>query len=221
MAESMLWLVVIVEGRASSRSGTEWGCQWALGGRVVETRERGDLPLSSPRLRVQPEQLTNLRRRVTGHEATDERCGLTTGVPLKVGQGLLGSFTAALGFEQKNGQGAEQGEIACGGGVAHGATILVLGAIAAVVLAVFDGPVTADQIEQSLRSGLFGPEAGEGESHVLGFLDHSPAPASTRKRAFCANKCRRCASWRADHWSQRSRGLRCSTAELNTNNATH
>ena len=39
-------------------------------------------------------------------------------------------------------------------------------------------------------------------------LGQRPASGSTKKRAFCAIKCRRSGTWRADHWSQRSRGLR-------------
>jgi len=38
-------------------------------------------------------------------------------------------------------------------------------------------------------------------------LGHWPGAANTRNRAFCATKCRRSLTWRADQWSHWSRNL--------------
>jgi hypothetical protein len=64
-------------------------------------------------------------------------------VALKIGQRLFGAFGPGLSLEQENGQGAEQRQITRRGGVTHGATVLVLSSIPAIVQPIFDAPVIA------------------------------------------------------------------------------
>ena len=105
-------------------------------------------------------------------EAADEPPRLAVNVMLEVGQRLSATWALGLGLEQENGQGAEQGKIARGGGTAHRATVLVLSAIPAIVLPIFDAPVVASQFQQALRAGLLGPISGHGKADVIGLFDH-------------------------------------------------
>ena len=82
---------------------------------------------------------------------------------LEIGQGFLGVLARALELEKEDGQGAKQGEIACRPGVSDGATVLVLGAVPPVVLAILDGPVAANQVQQAIGVSLLGPEASSGQ----------------------------------------------------------
>jgi hypothetical protein len=90
---------------------------------------------------------------------------------LEIGQGLFAVFALGLDFEQEDSQGAKQAEIACGGGIAHGAAILILSAVAAVVLAIFNTPMAAGQLQQALRWGLLRQEGGDAKDHLVGFLE--------------------------------------------------
>ena len=105
-------------------------------------------------------------------ESADEAPRFAVDVALKVGQGFLAVLALGLRLEEKNGQRAEQGQIARGGGVTHRAAVLVLSAIAAIVLSIFDAPVLARQFEQLGCGGLLGPIGGHGKSDVVGFFDH-------------------------------------------------
>jgi hypothetical protein len=105
-------------------------------------------------------------------KAADEPPRMAVNVVLEVRQRLLTPLASGLGLEQENGQGAEQGEIARGGGVVPSATVLVLSAIAAIVLPIFDAPVVAGQFQQALRAGLLGPISGHGQADVVGLFGH-------------------------------------------------
>jgi hypothetical protein len=74
-------------------------------------------------------------------------------------------------FVKENGQRTEQGKIACAHGVADGATVFILGAITAKVLAVLDAPMHARPAQELLWIGFIGPQAGDQKSHFGGFLD--------------------------------------------------
>jgi hypothetical protein len=65
---------------------------------------------------------------------------------LKIGQGFLAPFLCGLPFEQEDRQRAKEGQTAGGMGVSDGATVLILDAIPAMVLAVFNTPVVAGQL---------------------------------------------------------------------------
>jgi len=109
------------------------------------------------------------------HKAADQGSWPAMTTPLEIGQGVFGVRARALELEEEDGQGAKQGEIACRRGVSDGATVLVLGAVPPVVLAVFDSPVAANQIPQTIGVGLLGPEGRQGKSGLVGFLDHLAA----------------------------------------------
>jgi len=94
---------------------------------------------------------------------------------LKIGEGFFGVLAEALEFKEENRQGTQEGEIARRGGMSDRASVLILGAVPAVVLAVLDGPVTAHQFKQAIRIGLLWPEARQSESHLAGFLNHLAA----------------------------------------------
>ena len=90
-------------------------------------------------------------------EAADEAPRFAVNMALKVGQGFFAVFALGLRLEEKDGQRPKQGQIARGGGVTHRAAVLVLSAIPAIVLSIFDAPVPAGQ---SLHEGgLTGTEA--------------------------------------------------------------
>ena len=65
-----------------------------------------------------------------------------------------------------------KGEITRRSGLTHWAAILVLSAIPAIVLSIFDAPVVASDAEQSLRTGLLGPIRGYRKAGIVGFFDH-------------------------------------------------
>ena len=106
-------------------------------------------------------------------ESADEAPRFAVNVALKVGQRVFAAFGPGLGLEEENGQGPKQGQIARRGGVPHGATVLVLGPIPAVVLSIFDAPVVAGQLQQAVRTGLLGSVGGHHKADVVGFFDHS------------------------------------------------
>ena len=105
-------------------------------------------------------------------EAADQPPRLTVNVALEVGQRFLTASTLGLALEQKNGQRPKQGEIARRSGFPHWAAVLVLSAIPAIVLPVFDAPVPASQFQQSVRVGLLGPIGGHRKAGVIGFFNH-------------------------------------------------
>ena len=57
-------------------------------------------------------------------------------------------------------------------GVSDGATVLILSAIPAMVLAIFNAPVFAGELQQPVGSGLLGRERGDGKDHLVGFFEH-------------------------------------------------
>jgi len=105
-------------------------------------------------------------------ESADEAPRFAVNVALKVRQGFFAVRALGLRLEEKNGQRPKEGQIARGGGVPHRAAVLVLGAVPAIVLTIFDAPVLARQLQQLGRGGLLGPIRGHGKSDVVGFLDH-------------------------------------------------
>jgi len=108
-------------------------------------------------------------------EAADEPPRLAVDVALEVGQGFFTVGALGLALEQENRQRPKQGQVARHRGVTHRAAVLVLGAVPAIVLPIFDAPVVAGQFEQSVRVRLLGPQGGEGKAHVVGFFDHLAA----------------------------------------------
>jgi len=93
-------------------------------------------------------------------------------MPFEVGEGFLSVFGCGLLLEQKDRQGPEQGKIARGGAIAHRAAVLVLGAIPAIVLPIFDAPMVAGQLQQGVGPGLLRPLGGHGKTDVVRLLDH-------------------------------------------------
>src|SRR5438552_1448857 len=61
-------------------------------------------------------------------------------------------------------------QVACGDCVPHGTTILILSAIPPMVLAIFNAPVLASQLQQRLRSRLLRSEGGHRKSVLVGFF---------------------------------------------------
>ena len=61
---------------------------------------------------------------------------------LKIGQGFFAALAFGLPLEKEDGQRAKEGQVTSGVGVPHGATVLILSAIATMVLA--DGGEAAD-----------------------------------------------------------------------------
>lgn len=87
-------------------------------------------------------------------------------------QGARRPWPLPLLLEEKDRQAAKEGEVLRGPGVPDPAAVLVLGAITAVVLAVFDGPVSADGLEDFPDRGLVFPEAADGVTDFIGGLPH-------------------------------------------------
>ena len=106
-------------------------------------------------------------------KAADQPPRVAMNVALIVRQRLFATSGVGLAFEEQNGQRSEQAEIARGGGVAHRAAVLVLGAIPAIVLPIFDAPMSARQYQQVMGVGLLGVIGGDGKAGVIGFLDDS------------------------------------------------
>jgi len=104
-------------------------------------------------------------------ESADEAPRFAVNVALKVGQGFFAVWALGLRLEEKNGQRPKEGQIARGGGVPHRAAVLVLSAVPAIVLTIFDAPMLARQFQQLGRGGLLGPIGGRGKSEVVGFFD--------------------------------------------------
>ena len=73
----------------------------------------------------------------------DDPPGLATTTALKVGEGAAGPRAGPLTLEEINHQGAEQRQITSRAGLADQAAVFVLGAVAAVVLTVLNGPMVA------------------------------------------------------------------------------
>jgi hypothetical protein len=155
--------------RRSERSGAQESRSWAkysaatgLGWRICGHHAKiSDSPPGSKQRVVCRGGRGILPRARFGEEASDQAPGLAANLTLEIRQGQLGSRARAFGFQEENRQGTKEGQVACGVGFAHGAAVLVLGAVPAVVLAVLDGPVTAGQLLQSVWAGLLRPEAGK------------------------------------------------------------
>ena len=107
-----------------------------------------------------------------GYKSADQTPRLTVNVRFMIREGLFATWARGLRHEQENRQRAKQGQIARRRGVAHGAAVFVLGAIPAIVLAIFNAPVVAGQRQQSLRSGLLRPVSGHGVNDLIGFFDY-------------------------------------------------
>ena len=105
-------------------------------------------------------------------ESADEAPRFAVNVALKVGRRVFGAFGLGLGLEPEDGQGPKQGEIARRSGFTYWAAVLVLSAIPAIVLPVFDAPVPASQFQQSVWVGLLGPIGGHRKAGVIGFFNH-------------------------------------------------
>jgi hypothetical protein len=103
-------------------------------------------------------------------EAADQSPRFAVNVVFKVGQRFLTPLGLAL--EQEDAQRPKQGEMACQGGLAHWAAVLVLSAIPAIVLPVCDAPVSASHFQSSVGVGLRGPKGGHRKAGVVGFFDH-------------------------------------------------
>ncbi len=110
-----------------------------------------------------------------GRKSADQTPRSPVNVRFLIRQGLFTAWALKLRQEQENGQRAKQGQIARRRGVAHGAAVLVLGAISAIVLAIFNAPVVAGHLQQLLRAGLLRPVGGHGKNDIVGFFDDSAA----------------------------------------------
>ena len=77
----------------------------------------------------------------------DQGPGMRVVVRLKIGERFFAALGFALLLEEENRQGTEQAQIARGWGVPNRAVVFPLGAIAPMVLAVFNTPVLAGQLQ--------------------------------------------------------------------------
>lgn len=91
-------------------------------------------------------------------------------VRLKIRERRVAAFGLALLLEQEDRQGTEQAQIAGGGGVPYRAAVFPLGAIPPMVLAIFNAPVPARDLQQPLGSGFLGHQRGDGKDHFVGFF---------------------------------------------------
>ena len=89
---------------------------------------------------------------------------------LKIGERCFAALGIALLLEEEDRQGTEQAEVARGWGVPHRAVVFPLGAIPPMVLAIFNAPVLAGDLEQPLGSGLLGRERCHGKDRLVGFF---------------------------------------------------
>ncbi len=104
-------------------------------------------------------------------ETADQSPWFAVNVPLKVGQRLLAVLVLSLAFEEENGQRPKEGKMARRGGLMDRTAVLVLRAIAAIVLTVFDTPVNASDFQQSVWTGFLGLIGSDGKAGVVGFFD--------------------------------------------------
>ena len=105
-------------------------------------------------------------------ETADDSPGLAKDTALEIGQRFFAALFSFLLLEYEDGQRAKQREIARRDGVTHHATILILGAIPPIVLAVFDAPMSASDSQQTVRAGFFGPEGGHRKAGLVGLFNH-------------------------------------------------
>ena len=68
-------------------------------------------------------------------------------------------------------QGAKQGEDARGIGRAHHASVFILGSIPAMMLSILDTPMSANQLQESVRADFFRQQTGHKINDFLGMLD--------------------------------------------------
>lgn len=80
-------------------------------------------------------------------EAADQPPRFAVNVVLEVGEGFFATAALSLPLEQEDGQRPKEGKIARGGGLLHRAAVLILGTIPAIVLPVFDTPVSAPHLK--------------------------------------------------------------------------
>jgi len=106
-------------------------------------------------------------------EPIDQAARLTVVVLLETGQRFLSAATMTLLFKQKDGQGSQQRKVASPPGVPDATAIFVLGAVAPVMLAVFDTPMKAGPVHDFFGRNLVFPQAGQDEGDAGGFLDDS------------------------------------------------
>jgi len=118
--------------------------------------EDGRFGGSSVRFRLRRCFLVCARR---DHEAADQAPGTAANPAFKIPLGELAASVRAVSLAQEYGQGAKQREVASRVGFAHRTTVFVLGAVAAVMLAIFDAPVIASQLLQLVNRGLLRPMA--------------------------------------------------------------
>jgi len=111
----------------------------------------------------------------SAREPTNHPKGLTTVLALEIRQRFLVPFFPALLFVQENRQRPEQGEVPCCVALPDGAPIFILGSISAMMLAVFDRPMSTSQILQPFWTGLGCPQTGHPECDFLGVFDHPTA----------------------------------------------
>lgn len=92
---------------------------------------------------------------------------------LEVRQRAFTPTPRALAFVEENRQRAKQRQHPRAVGFAHGAAVLVLGAVPAMVLAVLDGPMRARQLQQLGGVGFVGPETAHPVGDFVGVPDHA------------------------------------------------
>ena len=80
----------------------------------------------------------------------------------EIGQRFFPIGASALLLVKEDGQGAKQGQVARRHRITHLATVLGRSSIPPVVLSVFNGPMVAQPLEQSLGRSLCGAETGNG-----------------------------------------------------------
>ena len=90
-------------------------------------------------------------------ESADEPPRMAVDVALKVGQRFVGAFGLGLALNRKIAKDRNRERLRAARGVTHRAAVLVLGAIPAIVLPIFDAPVVAGQFQQALRAASWGP----------------------------------------------------------------
>ena len=101
------------------------------------------------------------------HKAVQKVWPVTSDVSLEIRQGFLTVGTGALLLVEKDGQGTKEREVARATGFADLASILVLGSVAPVVLAIFNRPVVANESQDARGRSFLGTKGGEAVNHFF------------------------------------------------------
>ena len=104
------------------------------------------------------------------HEAVDQRPGAAMIAFFIQGKRLGRITTLPLLLEEEDRQRAKQRQVLRGTGLPGAATIFILSAISAVVLAILDTPVVASRLEDFLRGKFIRPQAREQKADVVAFF---------------------------------------------------